>query len=312
MSDTPRTVRLGTRGSALARWQTNQVRDLLQHAWPELDVSVEVIATHGDRALDAPLALIGGKGVFTAELEMALRERAIDFAVHSLKDLPTEPSPGLVIGAIPARANAQDVLISKAGYTLETLPRGATIGTSSRRRAAQLLHRRPDLRITDLRGNVDTRIRKALDPTGVYDAVVLALAGVERLGQQHAVSETLPVETLLPAPGQGALAVQCRDEPAARALLAPLAQKEVEVPVTAERAFLAALGGGCAVPVAAYAWIDGKALRLRGRITAPDGSEQVDVATDGAISMKAAIRLGRRAARVALEQGAKRLLAVSP
>lgn len=230
MSDTPRTVRLGTRGSALARWQTNQVRDLLQHAWPELDVSVEVIATHGDRALDAPLALIGGKGVFTAELEMALRERAIDFAVHSLKDLPTEPSPGLVIGAIPARANAQDVLISKAGYTLETLPRGATIGTSSRRRAAQLLHRRPDLRITDLRGNVDTRIRKALDPGGVYDAVVLALAGVERLGQQHAVSETLPVETLLPAPGQGALAVQCRDEPAARALLAPLAQKEVEVP----------------------------------------------------------------------------------
>ncbi len=176
------TVLLGTRGSALARWQTDYVAGLLRAAWPGLTCVVEVIQTQGDRVLDTPLPLIGGKGVFTAELEAALRSGAIDLAVHSLKDLPVEMPDGLALGAVPERAEAADVLVSRGGFTLETLPDGATVGTSSRRRAAQLLVARPDLRIADLRGNVDTRIRKALASDGPYDAILLAHAGLTRLG----------------------------------------------------------------------------------------------------------------------------------
>jgi hydroxymethylbilane synthase len=308
MSNVPQHVRLGTRGSTLARWQADYVRELLQRAWPELHIVVQVLATHGDRLLDVPLPLIGGKGVFTAELEAALRARGIDFAVHSLKDLPTEESPGLALGAILARADPRDVLISKARYTLETLPKGAAVGTGSRRRSAQLLRLRPDLRVLDLRGNVDTRIRKALDPEGPYDAVVLALAGVERLGRQQVITEMLPLETLLPAPGQGALAVQCRDEREALTLLAPLADADTELAVTAERAFLAGLGGGCATPVAAYASIEGGRLRLRGRVTAPDGGQQVDTQLEGAATMEAARDLGRQLAQSTREQSTGWLL----
>ena len=162
MNDIPQTITLGTRGSALARWQTDYVGQLLRDTWPKLDVRVEVVSTQGDRVLDTPLPLLGGKGVFTAELEAALHSGKIDCAVHSLKDLPTESPTGLTIGAIPQRAKANDVLVSRQSYTLATLPQGATVGTSSRRRAAQLLHKRPDLQIVDIRGNVDTRIRKAL------------------------------------------------------------------------------------------------------------------------------------------------------
>src|SRR5215207_2285221 len=169
-----RSTRIGTRGSALARWQTDTVADLLRGAWPRLQVEVQVIQTQGDRVLDKPLPMIGGKGVFTAELESALRAGEIDFAVHSLKDLPTENPDSLTIGATPKRATPNDALISRDGYTLALLPRGATIGTSSRRRAAQLLYHRADLKIADIRGNVDTRIRKALDPDGQYDAILLA------------------------------------------------------------------------------------------------------------------------------------------
>src|SRR5260370_26136852 len=282
MSNVPQHVRLGTRGSTLARWQADYVRELLQRAWPELHIVVQFLATHGDRLLDVPLPLIGGKGVLTAELEAARRAREIDFAVHSLKDLPTEESPGLALGAILARADPRDVLISKARYTLETLPKGAAVGTGSRRRSAQLLRLAPDLRVLRLRRDVDTRIRKALDPEGPYDAVALALAGVERLGRQQVITEMLPLETLLPAPGQGALAVQCRDEREALTVLAPLADADTELAVTAERAFLAGLGGGCATPVAAYACIEGGRLRLRGRVTAPDGRRQVGTQLAGA------------------------------
>ena len=305
-------VRIGTRGSALALWQAHHVRDLLRQAWPSLTVSIEVMKTQGDITLDSPLPQIGGKGVFTSELEAALRTGAIDLAVHSLKDLPTDDSEGLIIGAIPRRGNPHDALISRASHTLETLPARAAVGTSSRRRAAQLLVRRPDLRLLDIRGNVDTRMRKALAADGPYDAIVLALTGLERLGRGNEISQELSLDEMLPAPGQGALAVQCRDEAASRALLAPIIHRPTLLAVTAERAFLAALGGGCAVPVASYAEVRNRRLVVRGRVTALDGSRQVDVALEGAASAKGASILGQRLAELALAQHADELLETEP
>jgi hydroxymethylbilane synthase len=302
------TLCLGTRASALARWQTEYIREQLQNAWPEVEIRTQVITTRGDQTLDAPLPLIGGKGVFTAELESALHRREIDFAIHSLKDLPTENPDGLTIGAIPARAHPGDALISRGGHTFKTLSYGAVVGTSSRRRAAQLLYRRPDLRIVDIRGNVDTRVRKALDPEGSYDAIVLALAGLERLGKTQVISERLSMEDMLPAPGQGALAVQCRDESESLSWVKPLNHDPTAAAVTAERAFLAALGGGCSLPVGAYAEIKEGGLVLRGRVTALDGSQQVDVSLNGAADSLSASKLGTELAQIALDKGVARLL----
>jgi hydroxymethylbilane synthase len=284
------------------------VREALLRAWPDLNAQEHIIATKGDRTLDQPLPVVGGKGVFTAELEEALLRGEIALAVHSLKDLPTTQTPGLIIGAILERADPRDALFSRAGYTLATLPHGATIGTSSLRRGAQALHMRPDLHIHDLRGNVDTRIAKALDSDGPYDAILLALAGVQRLEREEVVSEIIPVDTLLPAPGQGALAAQCRDEEESRTLLAPLNHAPTALHVTAERAFLAGLGGGCAVPVAAYAWTEGDRLHLRGRVTATDGVRQVDVRGRSDATLDDALALGRRLAETALDEGARELL----
>ncbi len=300
-------IRLGTRGSALARWQTDHVVGLLRAAWPEITCQIEVIHTQGDRVLDVPLPRIGGKGVFTVELEAALRRGDIDLAVHSLKDLPIEQPAGLTIAAVPPRGAVADVLISRAGYTLATLPPAATVGTSSRRRAAQLRALRPDLRILDVRGNVDTRLRKALDPDGPYDALVLAQAGLERLGHADAVTQVLPLDMFMPAPGQGALAVQARGEAALLALLAPLDHRPTRLAVTAERAFLAGLGGGCALPIAAYATVEREWLVLTGRVTAADGTRQITVTIDGPAAEAAA--LGARLAQIALEQGAADMLA---
>jgi len=300
------TVRLGTRGSALSRQQTAQVAALLQAAHPDLHVEAVIITTQGDRVLDKPLALLGGKGVFTAELEAALRREQIDFAVHSLKDLPTDTPDDLPLGAIPARADPADVLISRAGFTLTTLPKGASVGTSSRRRAAQLLHLRPDLKIIDIRGNVDTRIGKALAESGDYAAILLAYAGLERLGRLNAISQRLSLDEMLPAPGQGALAVQCRDEAASLDLLAPIQHSQTTAAVSAERAFLAGLGGGCSLPIAAYAMIDGAMLRLRGRVNSPDGTQQIDVSANG--SAANAEQIGYQLADQALARGAAALL----
>jgi hydroxymethylbilane synthase len=317
MSELPSAVRLGTRASALARWQTDYVAALLQRVWPALRTEVKEISTRGDRILDTALPLVGGKGLFTAELEAALRGGTIDLAVHSLKDLPTPVPPGLAIGAIPRRANPADVLVSRHDHDLDSLPAGATIGTSSRRRAAQLLHWRPDLHLADVRGNVDTRVRKALDPDGPYSAIVLAHAGLDRLGRLDVVSQLLPIERMLPAPGQGALGVQCRDEAVWRALLAPINERESAAATTAERAFLAGLGGGCAVPISAYARAERGRLQLRGRVSAQDGSDRVDVdaavalEADEGRSMRAAERLGSELARMALERGAATLLEVA-
>jgi hydroxymethylbilane synthase len=315
----PSSVCLGTRASALARWQTSHVAELLRAAWPSATFAVDerIFVTHGDQTLDLPLPLIGGKGVFTAELEAALLAGGIDLAVHSLKDLPTTPTPGLALGAIPRRTNPADVMVSRSDYTLYTLPRGAMVGTSSRRRAAQLRCQRPDVRIADLRGNVDTRLRKALDPLARYDAIVLAHAGLERLNRLDLISQILPFDAMLPAPGQGALGVQCRAERAWLELLEPMSDVEAVLTSTAERAFLAGLGGGCAVPVSSHGAFDRSAgvVRLSGRVSAPDGSAQVDVTgttalVDPASDLQAAARLGAELAGSAIEQGAGALLAV--
>ena len=309
-------LRLGTRGSPLARWQTDHIAGLLAEAWPGLACEVVVFRTQGDRVLDTPLPLIGGKGVFTAELEAALQGGQIDLAVHSLKDLPTgDPAPfekgtgarRLALGAVPRRADAADVLVSRAGFRLASLPYGATVGAGSLRRSAQLLHHRPDLRILDVRGNVDTRLRKALAAGGPYDAILLAYAGLQRLGFADVISEVLPLEIMLPAPAQGALGIQCRDETPILSLLAPLNHDATRQAVEAERAFLVGLGGGCTVPIAAYATIEAGCLRLRGRVTSTDGSKQLDITASGLA--EDAVRLGIQLAESALAQGAAEIMA---
>lgn len=301
-----KTIALGTRKSQLALWQTDHVQALLQKAWPESHFAVQIFTTKGDKIIDVPLPQIGGKGLFTLELENALRSGDIDMAVHSLKDLPTDAPKGLAIGAIPPRENAADVLVSRNGQSLDGLPKGATIGTSSRRRAAQLLHYRPDLQIIDIRGNVDTRIAKTLASDGPYDASVLAFAGVHRLERDEVITQILPDEIMLPAPGQGALGIQCRDDSASLSLLAPIHHESASAEVTAERAFLAALGGGCATPVAAKAIVDDTQLTLTGRVTTVDGRRQIDVSSSGDASD--AVSLGEVLAQEALAQGAQEIL----
>jgi hydroxymethylbilane synthase len=310
-----RSVRIGTRSSPLALWQAEHVRRLLEGQHPGLECEIVEITTTGDRILDTPLPAIGGKGVFTAELEQALRERSIDLAVHSLKDLPTAASPGLAVGVVLERADSADALVSRNGHSVQSLPNKAKVGTSSSRRAAQLLYARPDLGIIDLRGNAGTRLRKALDPSGPYDAVVVALAALERLGRMEVVSEVISEDMMLPAPGQGAVAVQCRDEPESFELLRAIGHEPTELETIAERAFLEGLGGGCAVPVAARARLgtDGW-LRIRGRVVAPDGSTLVEVEAKQRVSLggdgrEAAHDSGLRLAEEALSRGAAGLLA---
>lgn len=275
----------------------------LQAAWPGLVCTIEPFVTQGDKTLDRPLPEIGGKGLFTLELEDGLRERRIDLAVHSLKDLPVDDAPGLTVGAILGRADVRDVLVAKAGRTLADLPAGALVGTSSLRRQAQLLAVRPDLTVRSIRGNVETRIHKALH--GEYDATLLAGAGITRLGLGANISQWLPLDVMLPAPGQGALAVQCRaDDARTRQFLAAIHNHEVAQAITAERAFLSGLGGGCSVPVGAYATIENDTIHLRGLIAAPDGSRIIRVQDSGS----SALELGARLAEEAKSQGALALI----
>ena len=307
-------MRLGTRGSPLALWQTEHVRTQLVQKRPDLVFETVVITTKGDFHQDKSLPLIGGKGLFTAELESSLRNGLIDLAVHSLKDLPTQDAPGLVIGAVLHRADPADVLVSRFGYDLATLPQGARVGTGSPRRAAQMLHVRPDLRILDLRGNADTRLRKAFDRLGSYDAIIIARAALERLGRLDAITMELPQEVMLPAPGQGAVAVQCRDEPEILELLKAVDHLPTRLETAGERAFLKGLGGGCAVPIAARGtFLPGGRLRLAGRVCAPDGTAKVDVVLEEALPSEtdwcqAAYALGHRVAAEAVKKGAAELL----
>ncbi len=308
MTDQPH-IRIGARGSLLSHQQAETVRARLAAAWPEGVFTVTIIATRGDRTLDRPLPEIGGKGLFTLEIEDALRAGDIDLAVHSLKDLPVESSPGIRIGAIPERVSVQDALISRSGASLMELPEGAVIGTSSYRRAAQLLRARPDLRPVSIRGNIDTRLRKTHDPNGQYDASVMAVAGLERLDLLAAATEILPLDLMLPAPGQGALAVQCRDEPDASALLDPIDDRDARLTTCAERAFLAELGGGCSAPVACYGQLTEDHMRVHGRILSLDGSTQIDVECERPVTDEgAASRAGMDLAEMALAKGAAALL----
>ncbi len=301
------TIRIGTRGSKLARWQASYITDLLTAHYPTATIETVVFTTKGDKILDKPLPSIGGKGLFTEELERALLAGDIDCAVHSLKDLPTDNPVGLTVGAIPPRAPVEDVLISQGGLKLAELRENAVVGTSSLRRASQIKAKRPDIQIIDIRGNVPTRINKALDADGPYDATVLAHAGVERLELTEYISEVLDLETMLPAPGQGAIGVQCRADDTSLALFAPLVHETTRVSVTAERVFLSGLGGGCAVPVAAHGVVDGDMLRLTGRVGAPDGGKVITVA--GEASLATSADLGRELAEQAIAQGASAILA---
>jgi hydroxymethylbilane synthase len=307
-------VVLGTRGSALARAQTERVVELLQSAWPELACETRSIVTEGDRTQEngRPLPEIGGKGLFTAELERALRDGEIDLAVHSLKDLPTEDAPGVAIGAVALREDPRDCLVSRAGAGFAELPSGAVVGTSSLRRAAQVRGMRHDLEVRSIRGNVDTRVGKVRQ--GEFDAAVLAAAGMRRLGLEAEVAEWFDPETMVPAPGQGALAVQCRaaDE-AALELLARVDDPRARAEGAAERAFLRALDSGCTAPVGAYALAletpsgsepqSALHVHLVGLVASPDGRDVVRVEGEGE-----PVEVGGRLAREALAAGAFEIL----
>ena len=296
-----------TRPSALARWQTRWVIAALQRAHPDLVCEEKLITTQGDRILDKPLPEIGGKGLFTQELEAELRAGSADCAVHSLKDLPVQDPRGLTIGCIPARGEARDVLISRAGQCLAYLPEGSLVGTSSLRRSAQLLASRPYLRTASLRGNVDTRLRKALE--GQYDAILLAGAALLRLELAGHVTEWLPLDIMLPAPGQGALAVQCRSsDRETLEVLGSLEDTPTRQAVTAERAFLSGLGAGCSLPVAAYAGPSAEnagTLHLTGLVISPDGRQTLRLNARG----QHPEALGQRLALDAISQGALDILA---
>ncbi len=307
--ETRRTLVIGTRGSALAIWQAEHVADRLSGAWPGLKVRLERIRTTGDKILDVPLAAVGGKALFVKEIEEALLDGRVDLAVHSLKDVPAELPAGLTIGATPEREDPSDVLICRTAARFADLPRGARVGTSSLRRQAQLLHLRPDLEVIGLRGNLDTRIRK-LDSEGL-DAIVLAHAGVKRLGLGRVVTEVFGPDMMLPAVGQGVLAIESREpirEPRAESregqgdqgemaeghaggghdhdheqdhgwlsdvavtdIVAVLDHRETGIAMRAERAFLRRLGGGCQVPIAALARIEGDNIRVSGLVATVDG-----------------------------------------
>lgn len=298
-------LRFGTRRSPLARWQTDHVAALLTAALPSVGVEVISFDTEGDRRLDVPLPEVGGKGLFTEALEQALRERRIDAAVHSLKDLPTADAPGLTLGAVLSRADVRDALVSPRYGTLMDLPEGAVVGTSSVRRAAQLHRLRPDLVVRSIRGNVGTRLQKVDD--GHYDAALFALAGLDRLGLRARATDVLPLSTMLPAPGQGALGVQCRAASGALPVLALVDDADVRASTGAERSFLSALGGGCSAPVGAYAAVTNGHVYLRACVFAGDGSDAIDV--EGTDTVQEAEALGRRLAEEALRQGAARFVA---
>jgi hydroxymethylbilane synthase len=305
---------IGTRGSALALWQTYWIQNNLQKLAPECRFEVKHIKTSGDKILDAPLAQIGGKGLFVKELELALLNGEIDIAVHSMKDIPTVLPDGLIIGATAQRTDPSDALVSHKGFQFTDLPLGAKVGTSSLRRRAQLLYSRPDLNIYNLRGNLDTRIAK-LKNEG-FDTIILATAGVQRLGFDELITERLPYEICLPAVGQGAIGIEVRTEGAkgqegkgARKLLelvTKINHFESAMAVTAERAMLTELGGGCQIPIAALGRVLNGKLNLEGLVAAVDGSRIVRASVCG--ELLNADALGKQLAKQLLDIGAESIL----
>lgn len=298
-------LRVGTRGSALAQTQTELVVSALEISHPDLEIETVIVKTTGDRS-KASLRDIGGQGAFTRELEIALLNGEVDVAVHSLKDLPSTVPAGLILAAFPRRGTPNDTLISRKGNTLVDLPSGARVGTGSLRRQAQLLAARPDLEIADIRGNVDTRLRKLEE--GQYDAIVLAAAGLERMGWLDRATEVLPADVMLPAPGQAIIGLECRrDDEATTSLLRAINDARTEAAARAERAVLRRLGAGCRLPVGAYArpQFDGS-LRLVARVLGFEGDPVLEEMAVGHPDNAEA--LGYRAADRLMERGAKQLL----
>ena len=305
---------IGSRGSKLALWQSEWVKARLEALGAGATVRIEVFKTSGDVMRDVPLSSIGGQGAFTKELELALLDRRVDLAVHSLKDLPTVVPEGLSIAATPEREDPRDALVLRAGAdsanaSLRGLRRGAVVGTSSLRRIAQLRHLRPDVRVKDLRGNVDTRLRK-LD-SGEFDAVILASAGLRRLGFADRISAAIETDEMLPAVSQGALGLETRaDDSQTVALVSRLDHAPTRSAVLAERALLRSLGGGCQVPIAAHATLDGGRLRLEGLVASLDGAEVIRDSFEGDASDAASV--GEALAALMLGRGAGSLLADTP
>lgn len=303
-------IAIATRGSALALWQAHHVQARIAVVAPELSVELVVLKTQGDRIVDVPLAKVGGKGLFVKEIEQALVEHRADLAVHSMKDVPAELAPGLAIAAVSARETPWDALCARDAVTLATLPRGARVGTSSMRRQCQLLAQRPDLRIEMLRGNVPTRLQKLDD--GNYDAIVLAAAGLVRLGLADRITQMLPLELSIPACAQGALGIEVRaDDVAARELaVRALHDERAAAAIIAERAFLLRMGGSCETPLAAHTIeADGGALRIVGMCGMPDGTRIVRAEVEG--SRADARQLGTDLANALLAQGAAEILAAT-
>ncbi|MEG6586550.1 hydroxymethylbilane synthase [Dendrosporobacter sp. 1207_IL3150] len=297
---------IGTRGSKLALWQANYIAECLKARYPGLEVIIKRVMTTGDKILDVPLAKIGGKGLFTKELETEMLSREIDLAVHSLKDMPTELPPGLTLAAITERVDPGDALISPKYKTVDQLPQGAKVGTSSLRRKAQLLSYRPDLNISDLRGNLDTRLQKL--ETEQLDAIVLAVAGLKRLGWEERITQILPQEMCLPAVGQGALAIESRsDDVEVLSMLTFLNDEKTRAAVTAERSFLHEVEGGCQVPVGVYGTVSNNEVILEAVILSVDGTKKVkDTLT---ASCNEAQALGRSLAQRMLDAGGREIMA---
>lgn len=298
-------IRIATRRSPLALWQARHVADLLRARHPGLEVSLLEMTTEGDRFLAAPLSEIGGKGLFVKEIEQALLDRRADLAVHSLKDMTSQLPSGLCLAAVPPREDPRDAWVSRTGQRMEALAPGAVVGTSSLRRTCQLLERRPELQVASVRGNVQSRLRKMEEQQ--LAGVLLALAGLRRLGLEERVTEVLEPEVSLPAVGQGVLAIECRaDDAPVLEMLAPLEDPPTRVAVTAERAFLARLEGGCSVPLAGHARLEGQELRLRGLIGRPDGRKVVRGERRGPAA--GAERMGRELAEQLLAEGGEEIL----
>lgn len=298
-------LRIGTRGSQLAMWQAHWIKENLVMTHPDLDVEIVRIKTTGDKILDVPLAKVGGKGLFVKEIETALLEGLIDLAVHSMKDVPTEFPDGLGIVATSRREDPRDALLSRDNVSLDDLPQGATVGTSSLRRQAQFLHLRNDLRIESLRGNINTRLRKLKE--GQYDAIILAYAGVKRLGWKNEVTQVLEPDIILPAIGQGALGIEARlDDSDTLDRISFLNDSTTSVCVSAERAFLKRLEGGCQVPIAAYATLSDDRVSLKGLVARVDGTRIVLREADGHVSE--ARSLGTGLAEEILKQGGREIL----
>ncbi|HEY4087489.1 MAG TPA: hydroxymethylbilane synthase [Bryobacteraceae bacterium] len=293
---------IGSRGSQLALWQANHIKSRLEARGVE--TRIEIIRTTGDKITDSPLHKVGGKGLFTKEIEEALLDKRIDLAVHSLKDLPTELPKGLTIAAIPKREDQRDAMV---GGKLRDLKFGARVGTSSLRRIAQLRRIRPDLDIQSIRGNVDTRIGKV--EKGEFDAIVLAAAGLRRLGWGNIISETFRPDIMCPAVGQGALAIETLEHSAALEACAPLDDPWTRLPVSAERAMLSELGGGCQVPIGAFATLENTDMFLTGAVFSPDGAAMIRYTATGECTKPA--ELGRAVAKVLLERGARAILEAS-